>query len=831
MRQRICSCIALVSLCAFVLRADGPEEYKLRSALVCPLPPGYAETVIAPNPIEAALADGSWKPPVHGMALAFPGGFATAWKNTSANEGGWFEGEMFNACYVHFTFKSSQRRLMILRAMGNENAVVNGVLRSGNPYGLKDTWDPWEPHFDYSLLPVVVVEGENEILMRCARGRLKVDLLPAPGPLFLNERDVTLPDLIRAAPVDTWGAIVVVNVTEQTVRDASITVQTGTGPAVNVPVPPLPPASVRKVGFPIRTDAVAQDSVLVQVSLARHGGRMDDRTLKLRVVGSLDNRRETFVSAIDGSVQYYGFLPANPASAGSKALLLSLHGAAVEAINQTASYAPKTWLHIAAPTNRRPYGFNWEDWGRLDAMEVLGVLKRRYAIDEDRVYLAGHSMGGHGTWHIGAMFPDQFAAIGPSAGWISFWTYRIKGQVDTSAVRSLIRRTTTPSETFSFVANYVPLGLYIIHGSADDNVFPDESRAMVDRLSKIHRDFVYHEEPGAGHWWDVSDEPGADCVDWAPMFDLFARHVRPGRLRVREVDFSTANPFVASRNEWVTVEAQERQLALSRVQIRVDPFKRRFIGSTQNIARMTLDTDMLRGDGPVLFQVDGQQFTASASMDGHLRLQRAGGHWSVATASTPGAKGPHRYGTFKEVFVRRVQLVYGTHGGPEENQWAFEKARYDAEKLWYQGNGAVDVVADSEYDARSEPERSVILYGNAGTNSAWLPLLAGSPVQVREHEVLLGTEVHRGDDLTCFLVRPKPGSDSALVGAVAGTGVAGMRGANRVPYVNPGINLPDCTIMSGEVLRRGEEGVCVTGMFGLDWSSASGEFAGRWQIR
>ena len=26
-------------------------------------------------------------------------------------------------------------------------------------------------------------------------------------------------------------------------------------------------------------------------------------------------------------------------------------------------------------------------------------------------------MGGHGTWHIGTLFPDRFAAIGPSAGW------------------------------------------------------------------------------------------------------------------------------------------------------------------------------------------------------------------------------------------------------------------------------------------------------------------------------------------------------------------------------------------------------------------------------
>ena len=40
-----------------------------------------------------------------------------------------------------------------------------------------------------------------------------------------------------------------------------------------------------------------------------------------------------------------------------------------------------------------------------------------------RTYLTGHSMGGHGTWHLGVTFPDRFAAIAPGRGWISMWSY------------------------------------------------------------------------------------------------------------------------------------------------------------------------------------------------------------------------------------------------------------------------------------------------------------------------------------------------------------------------------------------------------------------------
>ena len=104
-------------------------------------------------------------------------------------------------------------------------------------------------------------------------------------------------------------------------------------------------------------------------------------------------------------------------------MVLTLHGAGVEGIGQAQCYSRKPGLYIVAPTNRRPYGFDWEDWGRLDAIEVLDLAQRAFETDPQQTYLTGHSMGGHGTWHLGVTFPDRFAAIAPSAGWISMWSY------------------------------------------------------------------------------------------------------------------------------------------------------------------------------------------------------------------------------------------------------------------------------------------------------------------------------------------------------------------------------------------------------------------------
>lgn len=39
-----------------------------------------------------------------------------------------------------------------------------------------------------------------------------------------------------------------------------------------------------------------------------------------------------------------------------------------------------------------------------------------YAVDEDRITLTGHSMGGEGSTRYAALHPDRFAAVAPSAG-------------------------------------------------------------------------------------------------------------------------------------------------------------------------------------------------------------------------------------------------------------------------------------------------------------------------------------------------------------------------------------------------------------------------------
>lgn len=50
-----------------------------------------------------------------------------------------------------------------------------------------------------------------------------------------------------------------------------------------------------------------------------------------------------------------------------------------------------------------------------DAFNVIELVSNEYGVDRSRTYLMGNSMGGGGTWHLGAKYPERWAAIAPCA--------------------------------------------------------------------------------------------------------------------------------------------------------------------------------------------------------------------------------------------------------------------------------------------------------------------------------------------------------------------------------------------------------------------------------
>jgi pimeloyl-ACP methyl ester carboxylesterase len=647
---------------------------------------------------------------------------------------------------------------------------------------------------------------------------------------MLYGQDATLPDLIAAEEEPKWAAVWVINAANRVLEDVMLVSPAGDGANLTSGPVSLAPLSVRKVPVQLdgRIESEAEQAART-VQLVRRGAEepevLSELALQLQVAEPGELHVRTFVSEIDGSVQPYAVQPGRTESEERPGLILSLHGAAVDARSHAGQYAPKSWAHVVAPTNRRPFGFDWEEWGRIDALEALQDAQSRLNIDPRRVYLTGHSMGGHGAWHLGTLFPGRFAAVGTSAGWVSFETYARTGEpAADSPIGRIFAKAASPGNPLVLKTNLASRGVYVLHGGEDENVPVGEARRMREALGGFHTDFAYFEKAGAGHWW------GSECVDWPPMMNFFQRHELPAAKQVARIDFTTLHPGISARSGWVTIEAQDRQLEPSRVVLDCDVQERSFTGTTSNVARLALDVSHLEPESTVRIELDNQRLrdVRWPNVTRTIWMTKEGTRWrAAATPPSPDVKSPERYGLFKSVFQNRPVLVYGTRGNDAEDQWALAKARFDAETFLYRGNGALDVIADAEFDPSAAVDRNVVLYGNADTNGAWPALLSTCPVQVRRGAVRVGQRSELGDDLGCVFIYPRRESSRASVGVVSGTGLVGMQATSRLRYFVSGVSYPDLVVFDAGVLREGARAIRAAGFFGLDWQVESGEIVWR----
>ncbi len=830
-RQLFASLFLLILFSAGNLLADKPKPQYLDKGLFLKAHPARVGMT---GPVMTRIVEGKNIDARNGESVTLPHGTHEVWKEEVADSDNWFRGENLRGAYGYFVVNSSSERTAILESFGDDMVYVNGVPREGNKYAYKDTYPVWEASYNYSEIPISLRKGKNEFVFLCNRGRLKARLLYIEPQVLFNTGDVTVPNFLVGQKVDDYAAVVVINATHKPLIDAVIKASSSAGIGGQTKVPIIQPMSLRKIGFKlVGPPPTAADTMGIQLSLyagGRNAKKLASGEIDIETVIPSATHKVTFISDIDSSIQYYAVVPPRgPNNGKPKALFLSLHGADVIATNQANSYYPKTWGYIVCPTNGRPYGWDWESWGRLDMLQVLHIAKSTMNIDPSRIYLTGHSMGGHGTIINGATYPDQFGAIGASAGWISWWTYVFHHDTSKTPMAMMLRRATMPLRTLQMKDNYKQLGVYILQGSKDDNVPITEGIHLSDTLKTFDKDFIFHEEMGVGHWWSLGDEAGADCVDWPPMFDYFGRHARPGISRIRDIDFTTASPGVSAKDYWLTIYSQIKQLEPSNAKIRFNPSRNKFLGTTSNVKEISFDLKIADIAKPIVVDLDSTTLDSVVVPPGtdRLWLENESGRWHVVGVPSSREKSPERYGTFKDAFRHGVVFVYGTHGTKAENEWAFDKARADAEYFWYQGNGSIEILSDRDFNPSDYPNRDVVLYGNETTNSAWNQVLADSPVSVSDGKVVFGSKVIRGNDYALLMIRPRKGSETASVGVVGGTGLIGMRLTYTVPYLEPGFALPDVTLLNREILSKGLAGLKASGFFGLDWSVRNGDFV--WQ--
>ncbi len=798
------------------------DTIRFEKALAVQSDSRYGREAIYTDLLSYRLLNNSLQPKAGNLFNITPSGDSIMWREVAAEEGGRFRvfgrrnfqrtnNPFLNpgavdrgADYLYVTYNAPKEQAVLLRVQGSAGIYVNGAPHMGDPYSA-----------GYMHIPVLLKKGVNEIYVRGAN--VLPEIIPVQEALHIHTDDVTAPHIVLNKDNSRLKVALVVSNTAGSAATALSISTTVQGKTITTAIHTIPALATRKVFFEVDASAISQKGKYDCQLVLKNGSKpANTAKITLEAVLPTEHYSSTFLSNIDGSLQYFAVAPQLNGNKEQQALFLSVHGAGVEAIGQARAYKSKDWGNLVAATNRRPRGFNWEDWGRLDALEVLQLAKEQFQPDPSRIYLTGHSMGGHGTWFLGATYPDKWAAIGPAAGYASLKDYgSADGRIPDSArnnVERLLLRSGNQSDVPKLATNYQPLGVYILHGDSDRVVPITYARQMRQVLAGFHKDFSYYEYPGGEHWF------GDQSVDWPPMFDYFKWHQRLPDSSTHEIDFTTSSPGISATHRWATVTQQLHPLQYSRIQLRRNIAAASISGSTENVALLKLALKDFTTGATINIRLDNMPPISHRvlSTNDSLFLQNTGSGWSLSTPPPADHKNPLRYGTFKEAFNHRVVFVIGTKGTATENEANRNKAIYDAESWYYRGNGAIDVIRDVDYNESKYAGRNIILFGNADNNSAWKLLLSKSPIQVKRNTLALGDKIWNGDNLATYFIWPQPNPE-LLVGVVSATGEKGMKAAYANQYFAGGSGFPDFMIFTDEMLKNGASGVKLAGFFDNSW--------------
>lgn len=275
------------------------------------------------------------------------------------------------------------------------------------------------------------------------------------------------------------------------------------------------------------------------------------------------------------------------------ALVVCLHGAGFTGEAYLDRWKSRLGEHyiLACPTY--PAGAWFTRRAEDLVLATVQVVRQRYRIDPDRIFLSGMSNGGIGAWLIGMHHAPLFAGLAPMASGID-------------------------DVLFPFLENLRTTPVYIIHGSQDQVMPVELSRKLAGELKNLDYPFIYREHDrthamAGGHFFPREELP--DLVKW---FDNQRRMPVPKTVTVVR-DASHLLPF-----GWVRIDATDQIASFSEdlVDKRDDSIRKRTYARltaqvtgpnridvrTDRVRQYTLylNDDLVDLSKPVVITIDGQ---------------------------------------------------------------------------------------------------------------------------------------------------------------------------------------------------------------------------------
>ncbi len=138
---------------------------------------------------------------------------------------------------------------------------------------------------------------------------------------------------------------------------------------------------------------------------------------------------------------------------------------------------------------------NVRELSEKDVMNVIAMVRKEFNVDDARIYIMGHSMGGAGAIFLGSKYASMFAAVGAEAP-AAFWS--------------------TKKETMQLLKD-AKVPVMIVQGDIDEMVPVANTREWVDVMKDLNMEYEYVEQPGITHGPVIQS-------GLTPIYEFFAKH-------------------------------------------------------------------------------------------------------------------------------------------------------------------------------------------------------------------------------------------------------------------------------------------------------------------
>ncbi len=525
--------------------------------------------------------------------------------------------------------------------------------------------------------------------------------------------------------------------------------------------------------------------------------------------GQTGHLERAYITRNDDTAQpYYVYVPQEYSPEQQWPLIVFLHG--------YVTYTRLTYPWVLNEEKERvaarngailltPYGRRNTDFqgvGEVDVLRAMEETRRFYSIDPDRIYLAGPSMGGYGTWTMSLRYPGMFAACAPMCGQTDMFVWWPWPHVTAPKFKQFLGEWDNPID---LAPNAVGQTYFLQHGELDPLIPVEQSQMMIWEMEQLGTPIEYYEHPGSDHFIYVDLPCYEKAFPWLVTHELdrWPKHVR---FRSYSYRYDTAY--------WLRILEYRQWGRPGVVEARVDGDANRIDLTTENVARVSiaLSDQLLDLKRPVTVVADGNEVFSGSTKGSTLSLE-------IAEPLTPPKAGAVRKrkglcGPVEDVFNGPFVVVPGTSGTEAETRDLAEKAQRWRGEWDDFADGIPPLMLDVDVDDEVMAGRNLILFGTPDTNRVLGLLAEKLPVRIGDHEYTIGGRTFSGPDAGLVLCYPNPMHPDRYVLVYAGEYQGRELGINHKHDL-----LPDYYIFSTDASFRhdGMDRHLCAGFFDLNW--------------